>query len=240
MTPDRGSLAGFLEDAALLAGGASVRDDPAAALAAHRGHLRSWYRDLVGAFVVPPQLVREVLAALEGDDHGLRVVLATGAAGLEAPLAISRQRLARDLILDDSRLDLIGQEVPLPLGGLFDVQGVRATTEALLAALDFSAPSRIDLGAGGARRADVETALEVVAHDAAEEVAMPPDAPPHVVARARELGLTVRGSAAAAIDGQVGAVPAAVGRFATVAVASVAEAVQQLVAAGLLDPAEEG
>jgi hypothetical protein len=243
--PQRAGLAGYLEDAALLAGDAAVRDRPTAALAAHRAHLRSWYRDVVGAFVVPPNLVREVLDALDGEDHGMRVVLATGAAGVEAPLAIARQRLARDTILDDSRLELVGLEVPLPHGGLFDVQGVRATTEALIATLDFSAPSRIDLGAlatGGewGLRGDVEAVLQVLAEDAAEELALPPSAPAVLLERASGLGLRMHGSAAAAMDGQTGPVPDAVGRLVGVCVASVTDAVGQLVAAGLLDPSEEG
>jgi hypothetical protein len=243
--PQRARLAGFLEDAALLAGDAAVRDKPAAALAAHREHLRSWYRDVVGAFVVPPILVREVLDALDGEDHGLRVVLATGASGLEAPLAISRLRLARDTILDDSRLDLVGLEVPLPLGGLFDVQGVRATTEALIATLDFSAASRIDLGslASGAEwglRGDVDTVLQILAEDAAEELALPPSSPAVLLERAGELKLRMHGSAAAAMDGQVGSVAAAAGVFGGVAVGSIGAAVSELVDAGMLDPSEEG
>jgi hypothetical protein len=245
VTPQRTGLAGFLEDAALLAGDAAVRDRPAAALTAHREHLHSWYRDVVGAFVVPPDLVREVLDALDGEDHGLRVVLATGAAGLEAPLAISRLRLARDTILDDSRLDLVGLEVPLPLGGLFDVQGVRATTAALIASLDFSAPSRIDLGALASGRdqspvSDLEVVLQLLADDAAEELALPPASPTALLERAGKLGLRMHGSAAAAMDGQVGSVPEAAGLFAGIAVGSISAAVAQLVEAGVLDPSEEG
>lgn len=246
MTPDhaatisRAVLAGFLEDASLLAGAADVRERPASALAAHREHLRAWYRDLVGALVVPPGLVRELLDALDGEDHGLRVVLATGAAGLDAPRAISQLRLARDTILDDSRLELIGVEVPLPMGGLFDVQGVWASTGALLQALDFTAPSRIDIGGEGSRRADVGQALTVIADDAAEELALPPTAPAAVIAEARALGLRLHGNAAAAVDGLVGPLRATLGGFVSVAVPSVAAAVAELEEAAVLDATEEG
>lgn len=243
--PTRETLAGFLDDAALLTGAAAERDRPAAALAAHRAHLRSWYRDLVGAFVLPPQSVREVLDSLDGEDHGLRVVLATGASGIEAHHALARIRLARDTILDDSRLDLVGVEVPLPLGGLFDVQGIRETTRSLLDALDFSAPTRIDLGTqatlDAARRGDLETALEVIAEDAAEEVALPPTAASDLLDRARKLGLRVRGSVAATGDGLVGpAADAATSGLRGIAVPSVAAAVAELAGAGLIDPADEG
>jgi hypothetical protein len=238
--PDRASLAGFLEDAALLAGDAAVRERPAAALAAHREHLHAWYRDVVGALVVPPALIKELLAALDGEDHGLRVVLATGATGVEAPLAIARLRLARDTILDDSRLELVGIEVPLPLGGLFDVQGVEATTAALLAALDFSAPARIDLGADGSREAQALQALEIIARDAAEEIALPPTAPVALLQRSRELGLIVHGSASATVDGLEGDLQDGAGRLVSRAVPSIGVAVEAMVAAGLLDPADEG
>jgi hypothetical protein len=130
--------------------------------------------------------------------------------------------------------------VPLPLGGLFDVQGVEASARALLESLDFTAPARIDLGSDGSRRADVGHALTVIAADAAEELALPPTAPPALVAQAAALGLRAHGSAAAAIDGQVGAITDAVGRFAGIAVPSLADAVSELVSAGLLDPSEEG
>jgi len=110
-------LSAMLDDAALFPPGNAPM---AAAVAAHDGHERAWYADLVGPFVCLDIRLDElaaVVAASPPRDEPLAVsVIVTGGAEAIGP--------AVDAIAADARLKLAAIEVAPPAGGGFSVTGV--------------------------------------------------------------------------------------------------------------------
>jgi hypothetical protein len=130
---------------------------------AAREGARAWYGDLVGPLLVPAASTAGVQEQLAPGDHGLRVVLvAEPAAG--DPSGLLGLREARNLLLDDDRLELTDVHVPLPAGD----------AGALLAELDFTAPAWVEVRPAPGW----EAALETLAADGAEHLGLrlPPDA----------------------------------------------------------------
>jgi len=125
-----------------------------------------------------------VVAALRPGDHALRVVLVPDpAAGQGAPGReqvaehLATLRVARNLFVDDDRVELVGVEIPLPA----DLPASTAA-RAVVDTLDFTAPAWLRPGPDH----DWGQALAVLAEDGAEGVALAaggPDAlPPAVLA----------------------------------------------------------
>jgi hypothetical protein len=155
----------------------------AGSLAAHREHRRAWYGDLVGPLVVPATAVADLQEQLAAADHGLAVLLVGDLDGL---------REARDRLLDDDRVELVGVElVGRQLAGA-QLGGGAEATAGVLAALDFSAPAWLGLPLGQGW----EEALDAVADDGAEFVAVRADEPTDVLAafvrRAVDLDVSFR------------------------------------------------
>lgn len=138
------------------ASGAAVRQ-VSHVLQRHRDAATSWYRDTLGAVHLPAALINDLLACLGPADHALPLVLASDVSGL------SGLRQARNMILEYDRVDLVAVHVGLP-----DELSPAAGARALLDALDFSVPARVDtaLAPGWA------DALAVLAADGAEEVGL--------------------------------------------------------------------
>jgi hypothetical protein len=95
-------------------------------------------------------------------DHGLRVTL-VAEPGPGDPAGLLALRVARNLLLDDDRVELTGVHLPLPV---YAEPGVAAAE--LLAELDFTAPAWVEVPAvPGAERA-----LRAIAADGAEQLAL--------------------------------------------------------------------
>jgi hypothetical protein len=149
---------------------------------AARDATRAWYEDLVGPLLVPAASTAGVQEQLARGDHGLRIVLvAEPAAG--DPSGLLGLREARNLLLDDDRLELTAVHLPLPAGDV----------AAFLAELDFTAPAWVEI----ALLPGWEAALEALATDGAEHlgVRLPRDGVAPVAAlvrRAVDLDLPLR------------------------------------------------
>ncbi|MGH8870081.1 MAG: hypothetical protein ACRDYU_19095 [Actinomycetes bacterium] len=150
-TPARASRALFaalVDDAALFPPGSAPMPD---ALAAHREHRRAAYADLVGPFLCPASRVPEMQSHLvSGDALPLRLIADGGPEGLAG---------ARDLLLDDDRVELVGVELPIPAS-----PDMGAAARLLLDVLDFSVDAYVEIPRG----AGWEAALDVLAADGAE------------------------------------------------------------------------
>ncbi len=183
LDPGGGPAVPALFDGLLLAAGT---------VQAARETARAWYADLAGPLLVPATSTAGVQEQLGPADHGLRVVLVAEPAPGDPP-GLLGLREARNLLLDDDRLELTGVHVPLPAG---DAEG-------LLAELDFSVPAWVEVPAA----AGWEPALAALAADGAENLGLrlPPDAAApgpdaervagqvaEIVRRAVDLDLTLR------------------------------------------------
>jgi hypothetical protein len=184
--------------------------------AANRREQRdSWYADLAGPLLVPASATAALQQDLTGADLGLRVVL-VAEPGPGDPAGLLTLREARNLLLDDDRVELTGVHVPLPPGAVPGDPG--DAVRALLAELDFTVPTWLEVAPEPGWRA----ALEALAADGAERLALrlpgtgaaPAHAPVAAVLRAAvdlDLALRVTGSGArAASTGEVMAVLCAV------------------------------
>ncbi len=154
LDPGGGPVVPALLDGLLLAGGT---------VQAAREAAQAWYADLVGPLLVPATSTSGMQEQLGPADHGLRVVLVAEPAPGD-PAGLLGLREARNLLLDDDRLELTGVHVPLPAG---DAEG-------LLAELDFSVPAWVEVPPA----AGWEPALAALAADGAENLGLrlPPDA----------------------------------------------------------------
>jgi hypothetical protein len=138
------------------------------ALAEHRDHHRAWYGDLVGPLRVPASSTESLLEALQPGDHALPIVLTPDRTPDDGIAAL---RVARSLLIDNHRVELVGVEVPLT--------DSRADAARLaLDALDFSVPAWFEVPA----EPGWEAAFDVLAQDGAESVALtlPKPAAPEV------------------------------------------------------------
>jgi hypothetical protein len=118
-------------------------------------------RDLIGPVRVPAGAAEPFLAALPTGEHARPIVLV-------ADGSLDDLRATRNLLLDDDRVELTGVHVALPPG-----TAPGPGTRALLDALDFSVPAwvSVPLVPGW------QEALEVLAKDGAESVALDPAGP---------------------------------------------------------------
>ena len=154
----------LIDDAAVFPPGAAPMPQ---AIADHRGHRRAWYADLVGPLLIPAARVTEFAAHLDDGALGppstdpVQVVLIAGR-DTHSPddgiglVALSR---ARNALLDDDRVELVGIELALPE---FDDLG--ALTQGLLSQLGFGVPAAIEVP----RTDGWQRALDVLADDGAE------------------------------------------------------------------------
>ncbi len=170
----RSLFEGLLEDGGAVRAGAPGVGD---VVARHRDGRLAWSRDVLGPVQLPAAGIDGLLEGLTGADRGLGIVLAADASGLDG------LRQARNMILEDDRVELVAVHVALP-PDLSPPAGARA----VLDALDFTAPARVDT----ALAPGWGDALAVVAADGAEHLAVslqPLDGPPADVA---ELAVLVR------------------------------------------------
>jgi hypothetical protein len=164
----RALVGSLLDDAATFPPGNAAM---AEAVPAHRAHADSWYADLVGPFVCATSRVPQLLDALaspgspgEAGEPGapsgvrsrvldpLRVVLVAD----NGTLGVAQ---ARNLLLDDDRVELVGLEIALPR------EGDPATfARHVLDALAFAVPAAIEVP----YVPGWEAALDVLAADGAE------------------------------------------------------------------------
>lgn len=118
----------------------------------------AWYAELLGPLLVPASAVAALQAELAPGDVGVRVVL-DAEPGPGDPAGLLTLREARNLLLDDDRVELTGVHVPLPAG---------VAAADLLAELDFSVPAWVEV----APDAGWPQALEALAADGAEHLAL--------------------------------------------------------------------
>ena len=138
-------------------------------LAAHREHRAARYGDLLGPLVVPADGVEALQDELRSSDHALQVLLSARPEGADPGLEGLRE--ARNRLLDDDRVEVVGVELPVPPGAV----------AAVLSVLDFSAPAWLELPLV----AGWEEALDVVVEDGAEHVAVRADDPAAMAAFVR-------------------------------------------------------
>ncbi len=137
------------------------------AVADHRTHHRRWYSDLVGPLLIPAARVEEFTESLGAGAVGsasgdpLRAVLIAGrdTHSRTDGLGLALLQQARNLLLDDDRVDVVGIEVALP-----EFEDMGALTRGLLDQLSFGIPAAIEI----APTAGWERALDVLAEDGAE------------------------------------------------------------------------
>jgi hypothetical protein len=118
----------------------------------------AWYADLLGPLLVPASALTSLQEGLTAGDVAVRVVFATEP-GPGDPAGLLPLREARNRLLDDDRLELTGVHVALP---------PRADARDLLAELDFSVPSWVEVAPDAGARG----ALAVLAADGAERLAL--------------------------------------------------------------------
>lgn len=161
LDPDlaRALVTALFDDAAIFPPGNAAMPD---ALDAHRTHRAGWYGDLVGPFVCATSRVPQLQDALDAERRGadgpaavpepLRVVLVadSGVLGVEQ---------ARNLLLDDDRVELVGLELALPREG-----DPAVFAQHVLEALAFAVPAAIEVP----YVPGWEGALDVLAADGAE------------------------------------------------------------------------
>lgn len=170
--PHEALLAGLLADA----GGDPER---------HLDLLGDERGDLVGPLVVRAGALEDFRERLPQGAHALRVHLVADAADARDGLATLRE--ARNGLFDDDRVEVVGVQLALPPG-----VPPAAAAHALLDALDFTAPAWLDVPLTDGW----EDALEVVAQDGTEHVAVDPAADTAGLAafvrRCADLGLAFR------------------------------------------------
>jgi hypothetical protein len=132
--------------------------DDASAAPVHRGHRASWYGDALASWLLRAQVAEEAAAELDLREYALPTLLSGDR---------QQVRAARDLFADDDRIEIIGVRVPLP-------EQTAAATEQLLAALDFTATTWIELTPGPGW----PQVLEVLRADGAENLTLLPDGSP--------------------------------------------------------------
>ena len=166
----------------------------AATVATRREHARSWFADLAGPLLVPAPATAALEQELTGADLGLRVAL-VAEPGPGDPAGLLGLREARNLLLDDDRVELTAVHLPLPPGAVPGDPG--DAVRALLAELDFTVPTWLEVAPEPGWRA----ALEALAADGAERLALrlpgAGDAPGHapvaaVLRAAVDLDLAMR------------------------------------------------
>lgn len=135
------------------------------AVADHRAHHRQWYSDLVGPLLIPATRVKDFTESLGagaiGSADPVRAVLIAGRDTHSAVdgLGLALLQQARNLLVDDDRVDVVGIEVALP-----EFEDMGALTRELLDQLSFGVPAAIEI----APTAGWERALDVLAEDGAE------------------------------------------------------------------------
>ncbi len=124
------------------------------AVPAHREHVQAWYADLVGPFLCAtsrvPQLQEALVAADALAPLPVTLIADSGVLGVEQ---------ARNLLLDDDRVELVGLEVALPRDG-----DPHVFAQHTLEALSFAVPTAIEVPVVPGW----EKALDVLAADGAE------------------------------------------------------------------------
>ncbi len=137
------------------------------AVADHRAHHRRWYSDLVGPLLIPAGRVEEFTESLGAGAVGsasgepVRAVLIAGR-DTHSPtdgLGLALLQQARNLLLDDDRVEVVGIEVALP-----EFEDMGALIRELLDQLSFGIPAAIEI----ALAAGWERALDVLVEDGAE------------------------------------------------------------------------
>jgi len=130
------------------------------ALTAYRDDRLSWYGDLLGPLRVPASATESLLDALRPGDHALPIVLIPDP-GSEVPL--DALRIARSLLLDNHRVELVGVELPF-VAADSAADAARITLDEL----DFTVPAWFMVPA----LPGWEPAFDVLAQDGAESVAL--------------------------------------------------------------------
>jgi hypothetical protein len=132
----------------------------ARALTEHRDHQLAWYGDLIGPLRVPASATVALLGALVPGDHALPIVLIPDPASDDL---LAKLRIARSLLLDNHRVELVGVELP------FAAADTAADAARLaLHALDFTVPAWFMVPAVPGW----EPAFDVLAQDGAESVSL--------------------------------------------------------------------
>lgn len=137
------------------------------AIAGHRAHRRAWYADLVGPLLIPALRIDEFVAHLDEGALGaasadpIDTVLIAGRDTHTADDGIGLGVLvrARNVLLDDDRVQLVGIELALP-----NFADLGALTRTLLDQLSFGVPAAIEIP----RIDGWQHALDVLAEDGAE------------------------------------------------------------------------
>src|SRR4051794_12501771 len=155
LDPGAGPVVPALVDGLLLAAGP---------VDARREQARAWYADLAGPLLLPASATAALQQDLTGADVGLRITL-VAEPGPGDPAGLLTLREARNLLLDDDRVELTGVHVPLPPGAVPGDPG--DAVRALLAELDFTVPTWLEVAPEPGWRA----ALEALAADGAERLA---------------------------------------------------------------------
>src|SRR4051812_23765520 len=132
---------------------------------ARRGRARPWPAARAGPLLGPASAPAALQQDLTGADRGLQVAL-VAEPGPGAPAGLLTLREARNLLLDDDRVELTGVHVPLPPGAVPGDPG--DAVRALLAELDFTVPTWLEVAPEPGWRA----ALEALAADGAERLAL--------------------------------------------------------------------
>ncbi|MFN0284933.1 MAG: hypothetical protein ACKVZ6_23510 [Kineosporiaceae bacterium] len=159
----------------------------------HAGHRLEAYADLLGPLVVSASSLEDFRADLPSGTHALPVHLVADPADDRDGLTTLRE--ARNGLFDDDRVEITGVQLALPADA-----DPGAAAALLLQILDFSAPTwlQVPLVDGW------EAALDVVAEDGTENVAVRGDAAPDLLAafvrRAVDLDVAFR------VTGDVGSV----------------------------------
>jgi len=161
---------------ALLDDGSARRLPLGDALALHRALVGGDLRDLVAALVVPAARAGELPDVLTAADLGLRVLLAADDDAAEGGPVAGLQALddARSALWDEDRLELVGRRLPLPP----NTPDPAAMAAALLPVLASTVPTWITLPPDAS-----DAALDVLAADGAEHVALDLSGDPVAVAR---------------------------------------------------------
>lgn len=133
------------------------------ALARHRARQAAWQRDLLAPVVVPATAVEDLVTALQPADHALAILLTAGAGQ-----GLPELRSARDRLLDDGRVELVGVQLAAADEAAPSTDQA-AAVRALLEELDFTVPASIGIRPGSGW----QQALQGLAADGAERLALP-------------------------------------------------------------------
>jgi hypothetical protein len=138
---------------------------PQTSLIEHREHKLAWYGDLVGPLRVLASATEALIGALLASDHGLPIILIPD---LDSADQLGDLRVARSLLFDNHRIELVGMELPFAAA-----DSVADAARQALDQLDFTVPAwfRVSAVPGW------EPAFDVLAQDGAESVALELPAP---------------------------------------------------------------